>query len=210
MRFKAEIVRDWVLSSSGLLNPEIGGPSVKPYQPKGVWESTTSGRGVLASYKQDHGPSLYRRGLYTIFKLTAPPPVLMIFDASSRDQCEGKRSRTNTPLQALSMLNDPTVLEASRVLAEKISITSKSLDEKIEQAFESILVRKPTKFEKSKLLDYCRKQQEYFSENPDLLKSTLAVGEFEHPKVEYNTPETGALMKTILVIYNLEEAITRT
>jgi hypothetical protein len=210
IRFKAEFVRDWVLSSSGLLNPLIGGPSVKPYQPKGVWESTTSGRGVLASYKQDHGPSLYRRGLYTIFKLTAPPPVLMIFDASSRDQCEGRRARTNTPLQALTMLNDPTVLEASRVLAEKISITSKDLDEKIEQAFESILVRKPTKFEKSKLLDYCRQQQEYFSENPDLLKSTLAVGEFEHPKTEYNITETGALMKTILVIYNLEEAITRT
>jgi len=210
IRFKAEIVRDWVLSSSGLLNPEIGGPSVKPYQPKGVWESTTSGRGVLASYKQDRGPNLYRRGLYTIFKLTAPPPSLMIFDASSRDQCEGKRTSTNTPLQALTMLNDPTVLEASRVLAENISGTTNELDEKIEQAFEVILVRKPTKFEKDKLLDYCRKQQEYFSENPDLLKSTLEVGEFEHPKVEYNTLETGALMKTILVIYNLEEAITRT
>jgi hypothetical protein len=210
IRFKAEIVRDWVLSSSGLLNPEIGGPSVKPYQPKGVWESTTSGRGVLASYKQDRGPSLYRRGLYTIFKLTAPPPSLMIFDASSRDQCEGKRTSTNTPLQALTMLNDPTVLEASRVLAENISGTTKELDEKIEQAFEAILVRKPTKFEKNKLLDYCLKQQEFFTENPDVLKSTLEVGEYEHPKYELNKPEAGALMKTILIIYNLEEAITRT
>jgi hypothetical protein len=210
LRFKAEIVRDWVLSSSGLLNPEIGGPSVKPYQPKGVWESTTSGRGVLASYKQDRGPNLYRRGLYTIFKLTAPPPSLMIFDASSRDQCEGKRTSTNTPLQALTMLNDPTVLEASRVLAEQISITSKSMDEKIEQAFETILVRKPTKFEKNKLLDYCMKQQQFFSENPDLLKSTLEVGEYEHPIEKLNKQEAGALMKTILVIYNLEEAITRT
>jgi hypothetical protein len=209
LRFKAEIVRDWVLSSSGLLNPEIGGPSVKPYQPKGVWESTTSGRGVLASYKQDRGPNLYRRGLYTIFKLTAPPPSLMIFDASSRDQCEGKRTSTNTPLQALTMLNDPTVLEASRVLAEQISITSKSLDEKIEQAFETILVRKPTKFEKNKLLDYCMKQQQFFSENPDLLKSTLEVGEYEHPIEKLNKQEAGALMKTIMVIYNLEEAITR-
>jgi hypothetical protein len=210
IRFKAEIVRDWVLSSSGLLNPEIGGPSVKPYQPKGVWESTTSGRGVLASYKQDHGPYLYRRGLYTIFKLTAPPPSLMIFDASSRDQCEGKRTSTNTPLQALTMLNDPTVLEASRVLAENISGTTKELDEKIEQAFEAILVRKPTKFEKEKLLEYCMKQQQFFNENPDLLKSTLEVGEYEHPTFEVNKPEAGALMKTILVIYNLEEAITRT
>jgi hypothetical protein len=210
LRFKAEIVRDWILSSSGLLNPEIGGPSVKPYQPKGVWESTTSGRGVLASYKQDRGPSLYRRGLYTIFKLTAPPPSLMIFDASSRDQCEGKRTSTNTPLQALTMLNDPTVLEASRVLAENISGTTKKLDEKIEQAFEAILVRKPTKFEKDKLLEYCMKQQQFFNENPDILKATLEVGEYEHPKFEVNKPEAGALMKTILIIYNLEEAITRT
>jgi len=210
LRFKAEIVRDWVLSSSGILNPEIGGPSVKPYQPKGVWESTTSGRGVLASYKQDHGPSLYRRGLYTIFKLTAPPPGLMIFDASSRDQCEGLRTSTNTPLQALTMLNDPTVLEASRVLAENISITSNNLDEKIEQAFETILVRKPTKFEKNKLTEYFMKQQQFFNENPDLLKSTLEVGEYEHPKMEVNKLEAAALMKTILVIYNLEEAITRT
>jgi len=134
----------------------------------------------------------------------------MIFDASSRDQCEGKRTSTNTPLQALTMLNDPTVLEASRVLAENISRTTKELDEKIEQAFEAILVRKPTKFEKDKLLDYCMKQQQFFNENPDLLKSTLEVGEYEHPTFEVNKPEAGALMKTILVIYNLEEAITRT
>jgi hypothetical protein len=134
----------------------------------------------------------------------------MIFDASSRDQCEGKRTSTNTPLQALSMLNDPTVLEASRVLAENISIQQKDLDEKVEQAFETILVRKPSKFEKTQLVEYCKKQQEFFNLNPDLLKSTLAVGEYKHPTVEINVLEAGALMKTILVIYNLEEAITRT
>jgi hypothetical protein len=134
----------------------------------------------------------------------------MIFDASSRDQCEGKRTSTNTPLQALTMLNDPTVLEASRVLAENISGTTKELDEKIEQAFEAILVRKPTKFEKDKLLEYCMKQQQFFNANPDVLKSTLEVGEYEHPTFEFNKPEAGALMKTILIIYNLEEAITRT
>ncbi len=209
MRFKAELVRDWVLSSSGLLNGRIGGPSVKPYQPKGVWESTTSGRGVLASYKQDHGDAIYRRGLYTIFKLTAPPPSLMIFDASSRDQCESKRSSTNTPLQALTMLNDPTVLEASRVLAENITVKTKVLEDQIEQAFQSIIIRKPTRFERNKLLDYCQKQQEYFKQNPDLLKLTIASGEFKHPKEGHDLIETGALMKTILIIYNLEEAITK-
>ena len=209
IRFKAEIVRDWVLGTSGILNPMIGGPSVKPYQPKGVWESTTSGRGVLASYKQDHGPAIYRRGLYTFIKLTAPPPSMMIFDASNRDQCEAKRASTNTPLQALTMLNDPAVLEASRVLAENISVTNKSLEDKLEQAFETIVIRKPSRFERNKLMDYCEKQVAFFNENAPLLKNTLAVGEYKHPTKKYNEAEAAALMKTILILYNLEETITK-
>ncbi|TAD92900.1 MAG: DUF1553 domain-containing protein, partial [Bacteroidetes bacterium] len=101
IRLKAEVIRDWVLASSGLLNPQIGGPSVKPYQPDGLWEGATSGRGVLATYIQDMGPALYRRGLYSFIKLTVPPPSMMIFDASNRDQCDVERIKTNTPLQAL-------------------------------------------------------------------------------------------------------------
>lgn len=209
IRFKAEIVRDWVLGTSGILNPMIGGPSVKPYQPKGVWESTTSGRGVLASYKQDHGPAIYRRGLYTFIKLTAPPPSMMIFDASNRDQCEAKRASTNTPLQALTMLNDPAVLEASRVLAENISVSNKSLEDKLEQAFETIVIRKPSRFERNKLMDYCAKQVAFFNGNAPILKNTLAVGEYKHPTKKYNEAEAAALMKTILILYNLEETITK-
>ena len=209
IRFKAEIVRDWVLGTSGILNPMIGGPSVKPYQPKGVWESTTSGRGVLASYKQDHGPAIYRRGLYTFIKLTAPPPSMMIFDASNRDQCEAKRASTNTPLQALTMLNDPAVLEASRVLAENISVSNKTLEDKLEQAFETIVIRKPSRFERNKLMDYCAKQVAFFNGNAPLLKNTLAVGEYQHPSKKYNEAEAAALMKTILILYNLEETITK-
>ena len=209
LRFKAEIVRDWVLSTSGLLNTSIGGPSVKPYQPKGVWESTTSGRGVLATYKQDHGTAIYRRGLYTFIKLTAPPPSMMVFDASNRDQCEAKRASTNTPLQALTMLNDPAVLEASRVLAENISLSTKNIEEKIEQAFETIIIRKPTKFEKDKLLSFCTNQINFFNANPSMLKNTLEVGEYIHPTKKYNAAETAALMKTILILYNLEETITK-
>jgi hypothetical protein len=209
IRFKAEIVRDWVLGTSGILNPMIGGPSVKPYQPKGVWESTTSGRGVLASYKQDHGPAIYRRGLYTFIKLTAPPPSMMIFDASNRDQCEAKRASTNTPLQALTMLNDPAVLEASRVLAESISVGNKTLEDKLEQAFETIVIRKPSRFERNKLMDYCEKQVAFFNGNAPILKNTLAVGEYQHPTKKYNEAEAAALMKTILILYNLEETITK-
>ena len=209
IRYKAEIVRDFILGTSGLLNTKIGGPSVKPYQPKGVWESTTSGRGVLASYKQDHGEDIYRRGLYTFIKLTAPPPSMMIFDASNRDQCEAKRASTNTPLQALTMLNDPTILEASRVLAEKISLKKQSLEDKVQQAFETIIIRAPNRFEKNKLIAFCEKQTDYFKKNPSLIKSTLGVGEYAHPKAQYNEAETAALMKTILIMYNLEEAITK-
>lgn len=209
IRFKAEIVRDFILSSSGLLNTTIGGPSVKPYQPKGVWESSTSGRGVLATYKQDHGAAIYRRGLYTFIKLTAPPPSMMIFDASNRDQCEAKRSSTNTPLQALTMLNDPTVLEAARVLGENTSLIKKTLEEKIEQAFETIVIRKPTKFERQKLLAYCEKQINVFNKQPALASATLKVGEYDHPKQNYNSSEAAALMKTILIMYNLEETIIK-
>ena len=90
LRVQAEFVKDIILSSSGLLVKTIGGPSVKPYQPKGLWESATSGRGELATYKQDKGESLYRRGMYTFIKLTVPPPGMALFDASNRDQCEVK------------------------------------------------------------------------------------------------------------------------
>jgi hypothetical protein len=209
IRLKAELIRDWVLSTSGLLNTTIGGPSVKPYQPKGVWESTTSGRGQLATYKQDHGEALYRRGMYTFIKLTAPPPSMMLFDASNRDQCEAKRSTTNTPLQALNMLNDPTVLEASRVLAQKISGEQLTTDQKIQKVFEIILIRKPKSSEASKLLSYFENQVNYFKANKLLVDKTLSTGEYKNLAANKNDMETAALMKTCLLLFNLEETITK-
>jgi hypothetical protein len=98
LRLPAENVRDHVLASADILNPEIGGPSVKPYQPKGLWEMATSGRGSLMTYIQDHNQDLYRRGMYVFIKRTVPPPSMLIFDASNRDQCEVQRGRTNTLL----------------------------------------------------------------------------------------------------------------
>src|SRR3546814_14230316 len=117
---------------------ELGGPSFKPYQPDGIWEVTSSGRGTLARYVQDHGKDLYRRGIYGFIKLTVPPPSMLIFDASNRDQCEVERQRTNTPLQALVMMNDPTVLEAARVLSGTL-LQHKELSsrERIIRAFRS-------------------------------------------------------------------------
>ncbi|HZH36393.1 MAG TPA: PSD1 and planctomycete cytochrome C domain-containing protein, partial [Flavisolibacter sp.] len=137
IRVPAEIVKDILLASSGLLNKSIGGPSVKPYQPPGLWEAATSGRGQLTNYKQDTGALLYRRGMYTFIKRTVPPPGLMIFDGSNRDQCEVKRSRTNTPIQALVMMNDPTVLEASLALADKL-LQKKQHEAVIKEGFQRI------------------------------------------------------------------------
>lgn len=208
-RLTAEFVRDMVLASSGLLVKKIGGPSVKPYQPKGLWEAATSGRGVLATYKQDHGDSLYRRGLYTFIKLTVPPPSMGLFDASNRDQCEVKRLKTNTPLQALMMLNDPTVLEASRVLAQNLLAEQGTNSQKIAKAFRLIVCRTATAKEMDILNDYFKDQFEQFSQRKLDAAVTIKTGEYKMP-LNPDTNSMAALMKTIQAIYNLEESITKT
>jgi len=208
-RLPAEFIRDLVLSSSGLLVRTIGGPSVKPYQPDGLWEGATSGRGELATYRQDHRDSLYRRGMYTFIKLTVPPPSMAMFDASNRDQCEVKRLKTNTPLQALIMLNDPTVLEAARVLAQRLSAEQTAPKEKIIKAFRLIVCRTPAEQEMKTLLDYYNEQLGQFTSRKLDARKTLDVGEYrqEQPVDERSA---AALMKLITVLYNLEETITKT
>jgi len=207
-RLKAEFVRDMYLASSGLLVKTIGGPSVKPYQPKGIWELASSGRGVLAIYKQDHNESLYRRGLYNFIKLTVPPPGMIMFDASNRDQCEVKRLKTNTPLQALIMMNDPAVLEASRVLAQNLLAESSSIEEKINTAFRRIICRKPTEKEKQLLNEYYNEQLQLFQQKQLDATLTLKVGEYPlNEKLDLN--QSAALMKVVNTIYNMEEAIVK-
>jgi len=208
-RLPAEFIRDLVLSSSGLLVRTIGGPSVKPYQPEGLWENATSGRGVLATYRQDHHDSLYRRGMYTFIKLTVPPPSMVMFDASNRDQCEVKRLKTNTPLQALIMLNDPTVLEAARVLAERLSTQQATARDRIIKAFRLIVCRKPTEKELKTLLDYYDDQLQQFTGKKLDARETLNAGEYTQQQVP-DANAAAALMKTIEVMYNLEETITKT
>ena len=205
-RVHAEFIRDIVLSSSGLLVKTIGGPSVKPYQPDGLWEGATSGRGILSVYKQDHGDKLYRRGLYTFIKRTVPPPTMVIFDASNRDLCEVRRSRTNTPLQALMMMNDPMVLEASRVLAARLLSENTEVEDKIVKAFRLIVCRRPSGKEIEML------QQHYETElsklKPRSAAQLLEVGEY--PQAEgLDTITHAAMMLVVNTIYNLEETITK-
>ncbi|SEJ62520.1 Planctomycete cytochrome C [Cyclobacterium xiamenense] len=207
-RLPAEGIRDLVLASSGLLVPEIGGPSVKPYQPEGLWEAATSGRGNLSRYQQDTGKYLYRRGLYTFIKRTVPPPSMMLFDASNRDACEVERLKTNTPLQALVMMNDPVVLEASRVLAERLLESQQPVPELIGNAFYRILGRKPETAERLILEENYRTFFEAFEADGARAEQLLAVGEYPlSPSLPIT--ERAALMQVISLLYNLEETITK-
>jgi hypothetical protein len=208
MRFPAENVRDHILASSGVLNEEIGGPSVKPYQPKGLWEVATSGRGTLSRYVQDHESDLYRRGMYVFIKRTVPPPSMLIFDASNRDQCEVQRSRTNTPLQALAMMNDPQTMEGSRVLAENLMSENISLETKLEKAFRRIICRKPKAKELEILTLYFESESDFFKKNTKKADMMLKIGEFKQKTIK-DKNATAALMQTIQMIFNLEEAIVR-
>ena len=208
LRLKAEFIRDMVLATSHLLVKTIGGPSVKPYQPKGLWEVASSGRGVLKTYEQDKDSALYRRGLYTFIKLTQPPPSMVLFDASNRDQCEVKRSRTNTPLQALIMMNDPTVLEASRVFAQHLQAENKPVEAKIAAAFRAIICRNTSPKEMKILKDYYAEQLQAFREQKLNALKTLSIGESPVQK-NLDLNESAALMKVVNTIYNMEEAITK-
>ena len=208
IRIPAEQIRDQVLASAGILNPEIGGPSVKTYQPKGLWEVATSGRGSLMNYIQDHNQDLYRRGMYVFIKRTVPPPTMLIFDASNRDQCEVQRGRTNTPLQALVMMNDPHVLESSRVLASQFSREKGSIDEKLTRAFRRIVCRAPKEKELAMLKKYYEAEQTSCIQSPKKVQKLMQIGEYKQDKAAV-TGSTAAMMLTIQLIYNMEEAIVR-
>lgn len=206
-RIKAEFIRDVILASSGLLNTTIGGPSMKPYQPEGLWEGATSGRGILSMYKQDHGYDLYRRGLYNFIKRTVPPPYMTIFDGSNRDQCQVERLSTNTPLQALVMMNDPTLLEASRVLAFELLETKIPVKDKIFKAFRMIVCRKPNEKELLLLSNYYDFQKKTLTKKD--AEKLLKVGEY-NTKEYLDKQSLAAMMQVISTIYNLEETFSKT
>lgn len=205
-RMSFEMIRDNVLAVSGLLNREVGGPSVKPYQPEGLWAETTSGVG-LTNYIPDEGDALYRRSLYTFWKRTVPPPAMVTFDAASRDLCEVDRQKTNTPLQALVMMNDPQILEASRVLAYRILSVRESQSERLDFAFEKILGRSPSDEEKRVLESFLKEEETRFKESPDKVKAYLDIGNYPQ---EIESAEVAAYMSIINTIFNLDEAISKT
>jgi hypothetical protein len=204
-RLPAEMIRDSALSSSGLLNPKIGGPSVKPYQPTGVWEDIAYGDTFSAqSYEQDHGAKLYRRSLYTFWKRTAPPPGLAMFDAPDREKCTGRRALTNTPLQALVLLNDPTYVEAARVLAARAMATPRPLD----SLFKLVVSRSPTQREMGILQAQFERLHALYRNRPDGADRLLSTGESPLP-ANIDRPRLAAWTTVASVVLNLDEAITK-
>ena len=208
-RLGAEEIRDYILTTSGLLNEEVGGPSVKPYQPPGLWEETNAGgnRGILTTYVPDTGDKLYRRSLYTFWKRTLPPPSMTIFDAPNRDLCEVRRQKTNTPLQALALQNDEQVLEGARVLASKVSENASDDHEAIKTMFNNILLRDPAEHELDLMSEYHQVYLEKFKEDTEGAEKLVSIGEYE--KNTSDTAETAALMMVAQVLYNLDETITK-
>ncbi|MCA9136532.1 MAG: DUF1553 domain-containing protein, partial [Planctomycetales bacterium] len=173
-RLSAEQLRDTVLAASGLLVDEVGGPSVMPYQPAGLWEEAGTGK----SYHQSKGDGLYRRSMYTFWKRTSPPPTMLTFDATSRESCTPRRELTTTPLQALVILNDPQHVEAARVLAEQLIKThGDALDGRWDELFRRALSRLPSDRERQIFHQTYQEQQAFFSNDPDAARELLAVGE---------------------------------
>jgi hypothetical protein len=208
-RLSAEEIRDYFLSTSGLLNNKIGGPSVKPYQPPGLWEETNAGgnRGILTNYVEDTGDDLYRRSLYTFWKRTLPPPSMTIFDAPNRDLCEVRRQKTNTPLQALALQNDVQVLECAKVISTEILAQSSDSEALVRALFKHILLRDPEKQELDAMTEYKLDCEEKFNDHPEDATRLLEVGQMT--VMEENNSEAAALMMVAQVLYNLDETITK-
>ncbi|WP_109302386.1 PSD1 and planctomycete cytochrome C domain-containing protein [Aquimarina sp. AU474] len=205
-KLPAEAIRDNALAASGLLVQKIGGPSVKPYQPPGLWAETTSGVG-LTEYVADKGEGLYRRSLYTFWKRTVPPPSMLTFDAASRDFCTVQRQKTSTPLQALVLMNDPQFVEAARVMAIQVLQNDASNEkQKIATLFRKITSRNPDDIEVNKLLEYLDEQRQEFSEN-----EVTGIAAIDSVEVLGNISpkELKAYTALASLLFNLDETITK-
>jgi hypothetical protein len=207
-RLPAEVVRDNALAISGLLVDRVGGPSVKPYQPAGLWEELAGGAGE-GPYVQEKGDGLYRRSLYTYRKRTVPHPSMATFDAPSREVCQVKRARTNTPLQALELLNDVTYVEAARRLAEvMLTQGGRSPEERLTFAFRRATSRLPSPTELAVLKRGLERYRQRLRNDPQAARRLVLVGDSPIDD-RLDLVELAAYTATASVILNLDETITK-
>jgi hypothetical protein len=204
VRLSAEMVRDQALAASGLLVEELGGPSVRPYQPAGMWKELTGGD----DYQVGKGAELYRRSLYTFWKRTIPPPALATFDAASREFCTIRETRTNTPLQALVLLNDETYVEAARLLAERVMHEAGEPDERLRLAFVLVTSREPRPQEQKILRSALERHLARYQAAPADAEKLLAVGQFPRA-ADLPAAELAAYAAVCGTILNLDEAVMK-
>ncbi len=211
-RLQAEFIRDSALKISHLLSPRIGGPSVLPYQPPSLWKEVShygSSPATAQVFIQDHGEHLYRRSLYTYWKRTVPPPSMLTFDAPNRETCTVSRAITNTPLQALVLLNDPQFVEASRTFAQRIlKEAPKNTAERIRFAFEECTARPPTASETAIIMNTLKRERANYSAKPASASAFLEIGESTHPE-NIDPVEHAAWTTVASLIMNLSETLTR-
>jgi hypothetical protein len=210
-RLPAESIRDNALAVSGLINPKIGGASVFPYQPAGIWEELAFGDGFsMQTYEQSHDADLYRRSMYTFWKRTAPPAAMLTFDAPDREKCTARRLTTNTPLQALVLLNDPTYLEASRVLAQRMLHESgKDQAQRAKLTFEWITSRIPDRKELAVLTKLARQQLDNYSHDPQAAGQFLKAAGQSPIDATLNPVDLAAWTAVASAIFNLDETVTK-
>ncbi len=208
-RLPAEMIRDNALAASRLLNRTIGGPSVFPYQPPGLWEELSRGETFTAQeYHESEGPDLYRRSMYTFWKRTVPPAALTTFDAPDREKCTSRRLVTNTPLQALVLLNDPTYVEASRVLAARaLREAGPDPSARVRFLFREATARRPSPAETRILLDLAQRRLEHYRQQPELAARLIAIGASKPGNVE--AVELAAWTTVASTIFNLDETVTK-
>jgi hypothetical protein len=206
-RLDAEAVRDTALEISGLLVENPGGRSVKPYQPSGLWEAVSFNNSQ--KYVPDKGVAEYRRTMYTYWKRQSPPPNLMLFDAPTRESCTVRRLRTNTPLQALALLNDPQIVEASRAFGQRM-ITEGGADarSRIAYGFRLATSRKPAAEEIKVLLNVFNQELADYQKDKTAAEKLLGVGDFK-AKSDLDKAELAAWTTVASMILNLDETITK-
>jgi len=208
-RLDAEVLRDAALAEAGLLVERIGGESVKPYQPPGLWEAVGFTSSNTVNFVQDHGAKLYRRGLYTFWKRTAPPPMLQTFDAPTREQCTVRRPRTNTPLQALALMNDVQLVEAARHLAARMMRDGGPTPaERLAFGFRVATGRAPEAKESDVLVRTYEAQLAHYKADPAAAKELLSVGESKRDESLDPADHAATTMMANLIL-NLDEAVTK-
>ena len=209
LRLDAEELRDNALFTSGLIKLKMGGKGVKPYQPPNIWEPVGFVGSNTSAYSQDHGDALYRRSLYTFLKRTAPPPFMVSFDGPSREQFCTRRERSNTPLQALQLMNDVQHFEAARGLAERLmSDGGATAAERIAFAWRTVLARSPSDAEIAVVAEAFAKHLAKYEAQPEAAKKVIHNGE-SAPKPGLPEPELAAWTLIANLVLNLDETITR-